>query len=165
MRIGTGLTVPALRSSFQTQQSQLGSMQSIERLSSGLKINRGADDAAGLTISEKLRGQIRGLNRAITNSLDSISMAQTADAAVQENQAMLNRLRELTIQAQDGALTRTDRLEIQKEVDQLVNEIDSIAETTEFNTRKLLDGSSGYRATLDRQRFELYHMGVKHKVT
>ncbi|MBW7877508.1 MAG: hypothetical protein H3C47_16145 [Candidatus Cloacimonetes bacterium] len=159
MRIGTGLTVPALRSSFQTQQSQLGSMQSIERLSSGLKINRGADDAAGLTISEKLRGQIRGLNRAITNSLDSISMAQTADAAVQENQAMLNRLRELTIQAQDGALTRTDRLEIQKEVDQLVNEIDSIAETTEFNTRKLLDGSSGYRATLDRQRFELYHMG------
>ena len=100
-----------------------GIATSIERLSSGLRINRGADDAAGLTISEKLRGQIRGLNRAVSNAQDGISLIQTAEGALSEDASILNRLRELAIQSQSDSLTSTDRLEIQKEVDQLVDEM------------------------------------------
>lgn len=121
-------------------QGALGN--SIERLSSGLRINRGADDAAGLTISEKLRAQIRGLSKATVNAQDGVSLIQTAEGALNENHAMLNRMRELSIQSQSDALTSSDRIEIQKEVDQLVDEIDRIAITTEFNTKKLLDGSA-----------------------
>ncbi|MCO4783913.1 MAG: hypothetical protein KC646_16410 [Candidatus Cloacimonetes bacterium] len=115
---------------------------SIERLSSGLRINRGADDAAGLTISEKLRGQIKGLNRAVLNAQDGISLIQTAEGALNEDATILNRMRELAIQASSDTLTTNDRLEIQKEVDQLVSEVDRIANTTEFNTKKLLDGTA-----------------------
>jgi len=123
-------------------KTQNGLQTSIERLSSGLRINRGADDAAGLTISEKLRGQIRGLNRAIMNAQDGISLIQTAEGALNEDASILNRLRELSIQSQADSLTTNDRLEIQKEVDQLVDEVDRISKTTEFNTKKLLDGSA-----------------------
>ncbi|MBT3786009.1 hypothetical protein HOF92_13625, partial [bacterium] len=115
---------------------------SIERLSSGLRINRGADDAAGLTISEKLRGQIKGLNRAIFNAQDGISLIQTAEGALNEDATILNRIRELTIQSSNDTLTTNDRLEIQREVDQLVDEMDRIANSTEFNTKKLLDGTA-----------------------
>ena len=130
--------IAALVAQGNLNKTQGGIATSIERLSSGLRINRGADDAAGLTISEKLRGQIRGLNRAVANAQDGISLIQTAEGALNEDASILNRLRELAIQSQSDSLTSTDRLEIQKEVDQLVDEIDRISSTTEFNTKKTI---------------------------
>ncbi|NLF97104.1 MAG: hypothetical protein GX569_10225, partial [Candidatus Riflebacteria bacterium] len=115
--------------------------KSIQKLSSGLRINSAADDAAGLAISEKMRRQIRGLNRAALNAQDGISMIQTAEGALNESQSILQRMRELAIQASNDTLTSNDRLEIQKEVNQLRTEIDRISQGTEFNTKKLLDGS------------------------
>lgn len=122
-----------------------GSMisKSMERLSSGLRINRAADDAAGLAISERLRAQIRGLNRASSNSLDGISLIQTAEGALNETSSILQRIRELSVQAANGVLTSSDRTNIQQEVNQLIDEIDRIAKTTEFNTKTLLDGTMG----------------------
>jgi len=115
--------------------------KSTEKLSSGYRINRAADDAAGLAISEKMRSQIRGLNKASTNAQDGISMIQTAEGALQESHSILQRMRELTIQAANGTETDDDRGNIQDEIAQLQDELDRIAETTEFNTMKLLDGS------------------------
>ena len=112
-----------------------------EKLSSGYRINRAADDAAGLAISEKMRSQIRGLNQASTNAQDGISMIQTAEGALQESHSILQRMRELTIQAANGTETDEDRGNIQDEITQLQDELDRISETTEFNTMKLLDGS------------------------
>ncbi len=117
-----------------TSQSQLG--KSIERLSSGLRINHAADDASGLAISEKLRGQIAGLQRASMNAQDGISMLQTAEGALGEVSNMLSRIRELAVQASNGTYTSNDRVEIQKEVEQLKDEIDRISTSTEFNTKK-----------------------------
>jgi len=134
--------ISALIAQGNLQKNQKGLTTSIERLSSGLRINRGADDAAGLTISEKLRGQIKGLNRSILNAQDGISLIQTAEGALNEDATILNRIRELTIQASSDTLTTNDRQEIQKEVDQLLAEMDRIASSTEFNTKKLLDGSA-----------------------
>ncbi|EKD80946.1 MAG: hypothetical protein ACD_39C02082G0001, partial [uncultured bacterium] len=115
--------------------------KSIEKLSSGLRINRAADDAAGLSISEKMRRQIRGLNRAVLNAQDGVSMLQTAEGALNETHSILHRMRELAIQSSNDTLTSGDRLEIQKEVVQLRDDLDRIARNTEFNTKKLLDGS------------------------
>lgn len=115
--------------------------KSLEKLSSGLRINRAGDDAAGLAISEKMRGQIRGLDQATRNSQDSISMIQTAEGALNETHSILQRMRELAVQAGNDTNTDVDRGEIQKEINQLTDEIDRIANTTEFNTQKLLDGS------------------------
>lgn len=115
--------------------------KSTEKLSSGYRINRAADDAAGLSISEKMRGQIRGLEQASTNAQDGISMIQTAEGALNESQAILQRMRELSVQASNGTNTDDDRAALQDEVSQLQDELDRIAETTEFNTMKLLDGS------------------------
>ena len=139
-RINNNVSALIAQGNLQKNQQTLNT--SIERLSSGLRINRGADDAAGLTISEKLRGQIKGLNRAILNAQDGISLIQTAEGALNEDASILNRIRELTIQASSDTLTTNDRQEIQREVDQLVDEMDRIAQTTEFNTKKLLDGSA-----------------------
>ncbi|QAR34231.1 flagellin [Geovibrio thiophilus] len=119
-------------------QNQLS--KSLERLSSGLRINHAADDASGLAISEKLRGQITGLKRASMNAQDGISMLQTAEGALGEVSSMLQRMRELAVQAANGTYTSNDRIEIQKEVDQLKDEIDRISTSTEFNTKKLLNG-------------------------
>ncbi len=115
--------------------------KSIQKLSSGMRINSAADDAAGLAISEKMRRQIRGLNRAVLNAQDGISMIQTAEGALGESQSIVQRMRELAIQASNDTLTGNDRLEIQKEVNQLRSEIDRISQNTEFNTKKLLNGS------------------------
>ncbi len=115
--------------------------KSIEKLSTGMRINSAADDAAGLAISEKMRRQIRGLNRAVLNAQDGVSMIQTAEGALNESQSIIQRMRELAIQASNDTLTTNDRLEIQKEVNQLRSEIDNIASNTEFNTKKLLNGS------------------------
>ncbi|PCJ18178.1 MAG: hypothetical protein COB02_11355 [Candidatus Cloacimonadota bacterium] len=157
-RINNNIT--ALVAQGNLNKTQNGLSKSIERLSSGLRINRGADDAAGLTISEKLRGQIRGLNRATANAQDGISLIQTAEGALNEDASMLNRLRELAIQSQDDALTSGDRLEIQKEVDQLVDEIDRISETTEFNTKKLLDGSASSLVSTDHKDLRAFQTGA-----
>ena len=115
--------------------------KSTEKLSSGYKINRAGDNAAGLAISEKMRGQIRGLNQASANSEDGISLIQTAEGALQESQNIIQRMRELAVQAASDTNTDDDREQIQSEISQLTQEVDRIANTTEFNTKKLLDGS------------------------
>ncbi|MEN6389657.1 MAG: flagellin [Syntrophomonas sp.] len=113
---------------------------SIKKLSSGLRITQAADDAAGLSISEKMRAQIRGLNQAARNSLDAISMINTAEGALIETQSILQRMRELAVNAANDTYTTNDRGEIQKEINQLTSEINRIGNTTEFNTQKLLTG-------------------------
>ncbi|MDK2804606.1 MAG: flagellin [Peptostreptococcaceae bacterium] len=115
--------------------------KSMEKLSSGFRINRAGDDAAGLSISEKMRGQIRGLTQASRNAQDSISLIQTAEGALNETQAILQRMRELAVQSSNDTNTSIDRDAIKGEIEQLVDEIDRIANTTEFNTQKLLDGT------------------------
>jgi flagellin len=117
-----------------------GLSKSIEKLSSGLRINRAADDAAGLSISEKLRGQARGLNQAIRNAQDGISLIQTAEGGLNETHNILQRMRELAIQGANDTLTDSDRGAIASEMTALKNEIDRIANNTEFNTKKLLNG-------------------------
>lgn len=112
-----------------------------EKLSSGYRINRAADDAAGLSISEKMRSQIRGLNKASTNAQDGISLIQTAEGALNESHSILQRMRELSVQAANGTETDDDREAVQSEIEQLQDELTRISETTEFNTMKLLDGS------------------------
>lgn len=115
--------------------------KSLERLSSGLRINRAADDAAGLAISEKMRGQIKGLAQAIRNAQDGISLIQTAEGALNETHSILQRMRQLAIEAANDTLTDTDRNQIQQEINQLIEEVDRIANTTQFNTQTLLDGN------------------------
>jgi flagellin len=115
--------------------------KSMEKLSSGLKINKAGDDAAGLAISEKMRGQIRGLDQASANAQDGISMIQTAEGALNETHSILQRVRELADQSANGTYTDADRKSIQDEVGQLKSEVDRIGNTTEFNTQKLLNGS------------------------
>jgi flagellin len=114
--------------------------KSMEKLSSGLRINRAGDDAAGLAISEKMRGQIRGLDQASANSQDAISMIQTAEGALSETHSILQRMRELSVQAATDTNTADDRTKIQSEVDQLAKEITRISNTTEFNTQNLMAG-------------------------
>ena len=120
--------------------------KSTEKLSSGYKINRAADDAAGLSISEKMRSQIRGLNKASDNAQDGISLIQTAEGALNESHSILQRMRELSVQASNGTETDDDREAVQKEISQLQDELTRISSTTEFNTMKLLDGSLGSKS-------------------
>ena len=115
--------------------------KSTEKLSSGYRINRAGDDAAGLAISEKMRAQVRGLDKASTNAQDGISAIQTAEGALNETHSILQRMNELATQAANDTNTSTDRNQIQLEMDQLVSEIDRIQSTTQFNTQNLLDGS------------------------
>ena len=114
--------------------------KSSEKLSSGYKINRAGDDAAGLTISEKMRSQIRGLNKASDNAQDGISAIQSAEGALNETHSILQRMNELATQAANDTNTTSDRNAIKKEIDALTSEIDRIATTTQFNTQNLLDG-------------------------
>ena len=115
--------------------------KSTEKLSSGYKINRAADDAAGLAISEKMRSQIRGLDRASTNAQDGISVVQTAEGALNEVHSMLQRMNELATQAANDTNTSQDRSQIQLEINQLTSEINRVQSTTQFNTMNLLDGN------------------------
>ena len=114
--------------------------KSTEKLSSGYKINRAADDAAGLSISEKMRKQIRGLTQASSNAQDGVSAVQTAEGALTEVHSMLQRMNELAVQSSNGTNSQTDRKAIQDEIDQLTSEIDRVAETTKFNETYLLKG-------------------------
>jgi flagellin len=116
---------------------------SLERLSSGLRINRAADDAAGLAISEKLRAQSNGLNQATANAQDGISLIQTAEGALNETHSILQRMRQLAVQSGNDTNTADDRKAIKSEVDQLTKELGRIAKDTEFNGQGLLDGSGG----------------------
>ncbi len=115
--------------------------KSTEKLSSGYKINRAADDAAGLSISEKMRRQIRGLTQASANAQDGISVVQTAEGALNEVEDMLQRMNELAVKGENGTLTTTDRASIQAEIRQLMSEVDRVQSTTTFNEMNLLDGS------------------------
>jgi flagellin len=147
MRINHNLM--AMNTHRQLGVTQGNQTKSMEKLSSGLRINRAGDDAAGLAISEKMRGQINGLNQASRNAQDGISLIQTAEGALTETQSILQRMRELAVQSSNDTNTAADRKEIQKEINQLTQEIDRIAETTEFNTKKLLNGNAGATATVD----------------
>jgi len=115
--------------------------KSTEKLSSGYKVNRAADDAAGLAISEKMRRQVRGLTQASANAQDGVSMVQTAEGALNEVHDMLQRMNELAVKAENGTLTSEDRSYVNKEVKQLMSEIDRVASTTTFNEKGLLNGS------------------------
>ena len=125
----------------------LAQAKSTEKLSSGFRINRAADDAAGLTISEKMRKQIKGLNRASKNAQDGISAVQTAEGALTEVHSMLQRMNELSTQAANGTNSKSDRDAIQSEIGQLTTEIDRVAETTKFNETYLLKGDSTTQTT------------------
>ena len=139
MRINHNIV--AMNTHRQLGVSNNAGAKSMEKLSSGFRINRAADDAAGLSISEKMRGQIRGLTQASRNAQDGISVVQTAEGALDEVHAMLQRMRELAVQSANDSNTNDDRDYIQGEVKQLVDEIGAISEKTQFNTMTLLDGS------------------------
>lgn len=147
MRINNNLM--AMNTHRQLGMNANAGAKSIEKLSSGYRINRAGDDAAGLAISEKMRAQVRGLNQASRNSQDAISMIQTAEGALNETQAILQRMRELAVQSANDTNVDTDRGALQNEINQLSEEITRIASTTEFNTQSLLDG------TLDDIKFQI----------
>jgi flagellin len=138
LRINTNVTALNVHRNLVATDFELSKV--MEKLASGLRINRAADDAAGLAVSEKLRTQVRGLQVATDNAQHAISMVQVAEGALNEVHAILQRLRELAVQAANDHLTDEDRAQIQKEVDALLAQIDYIGETTQFNTKKLLSG-------------------------
>src|SRR5690348_3331263 len=117
--------------------------KAVQQLSSGLRINSASDDAAGLAISQKLKTQISGFDQGGRNAQDAISMIQTGESALNTTESILQRMRQLSVQAANDTYTTQDRQNIQKEVNQLISEIDRIAQQTDFNTKKLLDGSAG----------------------
>ena len=127
--------------------------KSTEKLSSGYRINRAGDDAAGLSISEKMRGQIRGLQQASTNAQDGISLIQTAEGALNETHSILQRMRELAVQAANDTNVSADRSSIKDELSALTEEIDRIADQTEFNTKVLLNGT--YSAATAAMKFQV----------
>lgn len=133
--------LPSLNAQRNLNKSQMGLNDSLQRLSSGLRINSAKDDAAGLAIANRFTSQIRGLDQAVRNANDAISLSQTAEGAMDESGNILQRIRELSIQSANSTNSAQDRLSLQSEVNQLVSEMDRIAETTTFNGLKLLDGS------------------------
>ena len=141
MRINNNLM--AMNTHRQLGAAGANGARSMEKLSSGLRINKAGDDAAGLSISEKMRGQIRGLNQASRNAQDGISLIQTAEGALQETHAILQRMRELAVQGANDTNVSVDRQAIKNELDQLSEEVDRIANTTEFNKQTLLSGTFG----------------------
>ncbi|PFL00570.1 hypothetical protein COJ01_14315 [Priestia megaterium] len=145
MRINHNIT--ALNTYRQYNTANSAQAKSMEKLSSGLRINSAADDAAGLAISEKMRGQIRGLDQAGRNAQDGVSLIQTAEGALSETHDILQRMRELSVQAGNDTTNDDDRGEIQKEINQLTDEVDRISNATEFNTKKLLNGDLGSART------------------
>ncbi|WP_342512993.1 flagellin Hag [Sporosarcina sp. FSL K6-1522] len=133
--------IAALNTHRQLGMNNNAASKNLEKLSSGLQINRAGDDAAGLAISEKMRNQIRGMEQASTNAQDGISLIQTAEGALNETHAMLQRMAELYTKAGNETLTTTDTAKIQAEITQLTSQIDDIANQTQFNTKKLLNAS------------------------
>ncbi|MCL1918688.1 MAG: flagellin [Peptococcaceae bacterium] len=138
MIVNTNISSLNAQRNFGTNNTAMG--KTLEKLSSGLRINRAADDAAGLAISEKMRGQFRGLNQAVKNAQTGISLIQTAEGALNESHSILQRMRELAVQSATDTNTNDDRDKIQLEVNALTAELDRIATTTQFNTMGLLSG-------------------------
>jgi len=143
MAMNINTNIPSLNAQRNLVRSQSTLNNSLQRLSSGLRINSAKDDAAGLAISNRMTSQIRGLDQAVRNANDGISLAQTAEGALQESGNILQRIRELAVQASSDGSTDADRASMQVEVDQLISELDRIATTTSFNGKVLLDGSFG----------------------
>jgi flagellin len=139
--------IAALNTHRQMGSAQSAQMNSMEKLSSGMRINSAKDDAAGLSISEKMRGQIRGLEQASSNAQDGISLIQTAEGALSETQDILQRMRELAVQSSNSTLADEDRNAIQEEVDQLATEITRISEDTEFNGKTLLKDTAAFNGS------------------
>jgi flagellin len=133
--------ISALNTYSQMGMNSANASKNMEKLSSGLRINRAGDDAAGLAISEKMRGQIRGLDQASRNAQDGISLIQTAEGALNESHSILQRMRELSVQSANSSNNSTDRAQLQKEIDQMSEELSRIGNDAEFNTQKLLSGN------------------------
>jgi len=148
--------IPALNTYNKLTINNTGMSKALEKLSSGLRINRAADDAAGLAISEKMRSQIRGLDQASRNAQDGISLIQTAEGALNETHSILQRMRELAVQAANDTYTSEDRSQIQLEINQLTEEINRIATTTEFNGKSLLDGTTSAFVSTDKLSTKVY---------
>lgn len=148
--------IPALNSWRNLTSNNSAMAKSLEKLSSGLRINRAADDAAGLAISERMRSQIRGLNQAVRNAQDGISLIQTAEGALNESHSILQRMRELANQAANGTLTASDRAALQEEMNLLRDELDRISNTTEFNTKKLLNGTAAALTASDKLSTQIF---------
>lgn len=153
-------SIAALLARNNLNSHEKGLTRSIERLSSGLRLNRSADDPTGMSISQKLSAQISGLNSAIIGSQQGISILQTADGALSESSSILARMRELAVQSQSASLTSDDRLELQAEVDELISAIDNVASTTEFNKRNLLNGSASARVSTSDASIKAYQTGI-----
>lgn len=151
--------IPALTAYNSLNSTNTAMEKSIQKLSTGLRINSAADDAAGFAISEKMRAQISGLEVAIRNTQDATSMLQVAEGALGETNSMLQRMRELAVQASNDTLTSQDRSYIQLEINQLEDQIDRIAKTTQFNKKRLLDGSSAGIASSSNQSVKVYVRG------
>ena len=149
MRINTNISAIISNNALQKAQNSLS--DSIQRLSSGYKINSSADDPAGCAISEKMRIQIRGLQQANNNTTDGVSVLNTAEGAIVEIQSMLTRLKELTVQAANDVNSDDERSAIQQEIDNVNQEIDRISEQTEFNTQSLINGNLSRRVYSDTQ--------------
>lgn len=150
--------IASLNTYRQLSANTSSTSKSLEKLSSGLAINRAGDNAAGLAISEKMRGQIRGLDQASTNAQDGISLIQTAEGALSETHSILQRMRELAVQSANDTNTSNDRSEIQKEIEQLKSEVDRISTDTEFNTKKLLNGDLGVKINSSANTAELKNL-------
>ena len=140
MALSISTNVASINSQRNLASSQLSLNKSLQRLSSGMRINTAADDTAGLAISENFRGQIRSMNQATRNANDGVSLLQTAEGALNETSSMLVRMRELAQQAATGTVGSTERGYIQTEIDKMAQEIDRIADSTEFNDQKLING-------------------------
>lgn len=141
MALTVNVNVASINAQRNLQRSTVQLNRALERLSSGLRINRAGDDAAGLAISETLRSQIRGLQQAVRNANDGLSLVGTAEGALNESTNIIQRIRELAIQAANGTNSDANRASLQDEIDQLIEELDRIGNTTQFNGRNLLDGS------------------------
>ncbi len=140
LRINTNLNAIDSHRLLTHNDNMLG--KSLQKLSSGLRINAAQDDAAGLAISEKMRSQVRGLDQASANSQDAMNLLQTAEGALNETTSIIQRMRELTVQAANDTLTLSDRNNIRDELEALTSEVDRIANTTQFNTKELLSGGT-----------------------
>lgn len=160
MRINYNISSIIARNALNNNDSRLA--DSIERLSSGLKINSAADDAAGLAISNKMNAQIKGLSQANRNANDGVSVVNTADGAMSEMHAILQRMNELAVQAANGTNASTDRQALQLEINQMIEEIDRIANTTQFNAQNLLDGTYAYKGYTNTENIKVmsYSDGV-----
>ena len=161
MRINNNIVAKTTTRMLSEKQESMS--KGMERVNSGYRVNRSADDTAGLAISEKMRGQIRGLGKAMTNTQDAMSMVNTAEGALHETHAMLQRIRELAVQSANDTNVSSERDNIQLEVKELIKNIDEIAKYTHFNTKQLIDGSqkNEFKFAIGANKDEIYGLQIK----